>query len=35
MLELQMDYTAADAEQLSTRLQAFLEIVESRRVAPR
>jgi benzoyl-CoA reductase/2-hydroxyglutaryl-CoA dehydratase subunit BcrC/BadD/HgdB len=35
MLELQMDYTLGDREQLLTRLQAFLEIVESRRPARR
>ncbi|MGQ9731086.1 MAG: 2-hydroxyacyl-CoA dehydratase subunit D [Candidatus Zipacnadales bacterium] len=32
MLELQMDYTSADTEQLLTRLQAFLEVVEAQRV---
>ena len=31
MLDLQMDYTASDTEQLATRLQAFLEIVGARR----
>jgi benzoyl-CoA reductase/2-hydroxyglutaryl-CoA dehydratase subunit BcrC/BadD/HgdB len=31
MLDLQMDYTAGDTEQLATRLQAFLEIVGARR----
>jgi benzoyl-CoA reductase/2-hydroxyglutaryl-CoA dehydratase subunit BcrC/BadD/HgdB len=35
MLELQMDYTSGDTEQLLTRLQAFLEIMESRRATRR